>query len=91
MTKKRSTTRNKGIEQRQGHRDSQKTARLQANGGGEEEERRRGGEEERRRGDPAFYEFIAGEPGLVVGGDRVDVVGAAEAGYSNIIFRGSAK
>ena len=45
--KKRNATRRNGIEQRQGHRDSHKTARLQQM---DEGRRRRGGVEERRRG-----------------------------------------
>ena len=46
-SKKRNATRRNGIEQRQGHRDSHKTARLQQM---DEGRRRRRGVEERRTG-----------------------------------------
>jgi hypothetical protein len=38
--------------------------------------------------DPPFHVLIAGEPGLALGRDRVDVVGAAQAGHADLLLAG---
>ena len=39
--------------------------------------------------DPALGVLIAGEPGLALGRDRVDVVGAAQAGHADLLLPGA--
>jgi hypothetical protein len=43
----------------------------------------------RMNADPAFGLLVTGEPGLALGRDRVDVVGAAQAGHADLLLTGA--